>query len=98
MRSRASPSTVWTDSRYRVMVVLLRGGGHVQLLTPTTNDLARMDTSQVRASTDGHSSPPGQPGPPVRYGRRPQQQDEHLAGLLRGAQEVAGRPADLAYT
>jgi hypothetical protein len=34
---RASPSTLWTDNRYCVMVDLPVLGGHFPPLTPTTN-------------------------------------------------------------
>src|SRR5207253_11201505 len=51
--SRASPSTLWTDNRYCVIVVLLVLGGHIPPLTPLRTGLAQTDTYQEKLGPRG---------------------------------------------
>src|SRR5437763_14945055 len=51
--SRASPSTLWTDNRYCVIVVLLVTGGHFPPLTQLRTGLAQTDRYQEKLARGG---------------------------------------------
>src|SRR6266508_368135 len=55
--SRTSPSTLWTDSRYRAMVVLPAMGGHLPPLTPLRTGLAQIDTRTQKPVSGGRGRP-----------------------------------------